>query len=140
MKNLRALLLVLLAFLLPVRGAMAAAMLCPGAGAQGVAVVAPEAVEPGHMKAHAADGLPASHAAMNHHASNADRSGEAAANPGEHQPGCQACANSCCVTPLAFAPPLVIAPHPITSVAFPALSVPVPAFQSGGQDRPPRTI
>lgn len=135
--NLRALLLVLLAFLLPVRGAMGAAMLCPSAGAQGVAVVAAEV---GHMKAHAADGAHAEHAAMSQHASNVGTSGDATATSGEHQLGCQACASGCCATPLAFAPPLVVAPRPITSVAFPALSVPVPAFQSGGQDRPPRTI
>jgi len=139
-KTLRIVLLVLLAFLLPIRGAVAAAMLCPGGGDGRPAAVA---LEPGHHETHAAHGMHDDHAAAHHHHADddtPDAGAEAASSSGGHQPACQICASGCCVTPLAFAPPSVQGPRLSATVSFPALCAPVPAFQSDGQDRPPRTI
>jgi hypothetical protein len=136
-KTLRIVILVLLAFLLPIRGAVAAAMLCPGGGDGRTAAVA---VEQGHHETQAAHGMHDEHAAAHHHPSAGDTPDADASSSGGHQPACQFCASGCCVTPLAFAPPSVQSPRLAATVSFPALCAPVPAFQSDGQDRPPRTI
>ncbi len=137
MKHFRVVVLVLLAFLLPVRGALAAAMLCPGGGGVGMAVLA---VEKGNGHGHGEPGVHDEHATGHHHPSHGDPSGGDTASSGGHQPGCQVCAGGCCVTPLAFALPSVAGPLSGPSVAFPAFSAPIAAFQSEGQDRPPRTL
>ena len=137
MKNLRVVILVLLALLLPIRGALATAMLCPGEGSGAGAVVA---IEDGDMSMPAEHGLHAAQATAHHHPSDGDASdGDKSVSDG-HQTACQVCASGCCLTPLAFAPPSVQARVPTTSAFCPALSLAIPAFESGGQDRPPRTI
>jgi len=115
-KNFRIVILILLAFLLPVRGAFAAA--CPGGGQSGTAVLGVE---------QAVAGMHADHGMHDEQATG-------------HPPACEGCAGTCCMTPLAFAPPSVQATVLTTSVLFPVLAVPIPDFYSGGQDRPPRTV
>lgn len=111
-------LLVVLALLLPLRGAVAAAMTCHLAGAGAVAVAA---------AAHA------EHAAHDH-AAQADASAPAASDK------CNLCAASCSLTPLLGAPPSVIEPSAAAAVRFPVLDARAPSFLSDGQERPPRTI
>jgi hypothetical protein len=136
-KNLRVVILVLLALLLPIRGAMAAAILCPGGGSGAGAVVA---VEEGDAAMPAEHGLDNAQATAHHHSSDADAFDHDTSVSDGHQTACQVCASGCCLTPLAFAPPSVQAWILTTSVVFPALLLAIPAFVSGGQDRPPRTI
>lgn len=121
----RFLLIALLAVMLPVRGVMAGAMLCP----------------PGHHGT--AQGL---HQAAGSHADTGcdPRAADGGVHPGQH-PGhaagtdtCHLCAACCAVPPLASAVPAMALLPGDGVVAFPALRVPPPDFVSGGQDRPPR--
>ena len=137
MKHLRTFILILLTVLLPLRGAVAAAMLCPG----GTATVGAE-MKAAHG-AHAgqgANGAAADHEAIHDHSNHAhgDASDETS---GGHETGCQFCAGGgCCVTPLAFAPPSVGLPGLVAATTFPLFTARVTAFYPDGQDRPPRTI
>ena len=117
MKHLRIVLLVLLAVLVPVRGAMAAAMLCPsGAGA----------------------GTSNAVAVHHHHGSDA-AAAEAQPAASDHPTTCHFCASGCCMATLPGAVPSVAEPGLTAAITFPAVSAPVAPFQSDGQDRPPRT-
>lgn len=124
MKLLRIWLLVLLAALLPVRGALATAMLCaPAIGAQG----------PAHTAA--------AHHDHHDHPAHAQPAGDAAADShdgGAHDK-CSLCASCCATVPLLSSPPGP--PEPFDAVQqFPDLCVPAPSFVSDGQERPPRSI
>ncbi|WP_077036323.1 hypothetical protein [Pelomonas sp. KK5] len=112
-KTLRICFLLLLAVLLPLRGAVAAAMLCPvgSAGMQSELRVAPE-----H----------AGHDHGSHHESASDK--------------CNMCSAFCSITPLVG--PTITLPEPIEPAVleFPELSAPPPDFFSDGQERPPRSF
>jgi hypothetical protein len=125
-------LLLLLAVLLPLRGALAAALPCPN-GAHGAAVVvAPHdhhrhgtaAVAGGHLHADAGAGIHAASAHGHHH----DGTGQ-----------CHACASCCTAPPMmaTFSPR--VAPVELPSVSFPTLTASAPSFVSEGQERPPRS-
>jgi hypothetical protein len=134
-KHLRLFIVVLLAILLPIRGAMAATMLCPDGEGRNSAAVVPEH---GHHDMHAGHEMHADHSSAHHQAS-----GDAAndhSSTGEHPANCHFCASGCCMASMVCTVPSLGQPSLISSVAFPALTAPIPAFQSGGQDRPPRTI
>ena len=125
----------MLCILLPIRGAVAATMLCPdGEGTSTATVVA------GHddHAVHADHQMHADHSSAHHHAS------EEAPNPdassGDHPATCHFCASGCCMASIVGAVPSLDEPSLTSSVIFPALSARVPAFQSDGQERPPRTI
>ncbi|MEF7612342.1 hypothetical protein V4F39_00375 [Aquincola sp. MAHUQ-54] len=143
MKPWRIWLLLLLAVLLPARGAVAAAMLCPVAGS-------------GMQLELAMSGHPAGHEAMDHamahdhsdshgHAS-AHAHGTEASNDGhaahEHagSEACNACSAYCSATPLVSAMPTLAAPLDPAAVKFAELAAPPPSNVSDGQERPPRTI
>jgi len=125
MKSVRICLLVLLALLLPVRGAVAAAMLCPIAGS-GVQTemqtssehAAHEAMHE-HKDAH-------EHTADHDHGKTADR--------------CNLCSAFCSLTPLTGSVPTVATPLDLSTTTFPDFSAPPPSFLSDGQERPPRSI
>ena len=124
MKSIRVCLLVLLALLLPIRGAVAAAMLCPmaEAGTQAQQVHGPhEHHDHASSHSHAADHT-ADHAA----AKVADR--------------CHLCSAFCSLTPLMSGVPTVAAPPGLAATAFPDFSAPSASFLSDGQERPPRSI
>lgn len=123
MKAVRLWLLLVIVVLLPIRGAVAAAMLCPMAGpgsqAEAQAMLAMPA-EMGHVMGH-----------DDHH-----HEGKDSGTPDK----CNLCAASCCLTPLAGSVPTVVAPLGLTAAAFPDFSAPPPWFVSGGPERPPRGI
>jgi len=125
-KLLRLWLVVLLAVVLPVRGAMAAAMLCPpgGAGPAGVSSMA--------------HGAEDSHGGMDH----ADEDhGHAAHDHGKvANDKCNLCASSCSSPSMPSTSTGLGAPGALTSQSFPELSAPAPTFLSDGQERPPRTL
>lgn len=140
MTTLRLIVLMLMAVLLPLRGALAAAQPCLGVGSGLAAVVqaAPgdhDGMQHGvhHAEQHHADHR-ADHPAGHHPAQ--DGATAADADTGHHGSGCQA--SACCLMPLAAAPPATAALPRDNPLRFPALVTPEPAFQSGGQDRPPR--
>jgi len=128
-KTLRVCVLVLMALLLPLRGVLAVGAACPGEGSATVAAQA----HAGHgdsLAAASAQGGDADDSAMP--CDTAEPTGV------HHGSGCQA--SACCLMPLAASPPASVAPQPGSLARFPALVVPAAAFQSGGQDRPPRAI
>ena len=124
MRSLRIFVLVVMAALLPVRGAVAVAMFCPGdAGAGTVAA--------GHD--HHAAGMQGGNAL------HADPDGDAA-DDSTHASRCHACVSGCCAATIVGAAPTVDVLPRSAAVVFPALSAPVPAFESDGPERPPRSI
>ena len=143
-KTVRLCLLLLLAVLLPARGAVAAAMLCApaGVGAAGEPRIS------SHPPSHAMG-----HHAMGHHGDGADT--HAAHPAGLHGDGlssggdadasspqdrCTLCAAFCSLTPLVGSAPGLFVPQALPAAPFPALSAPVPSFLSDGQERPPRSL
>jgi len=135
MKRMRILILVLLAVLLPIRGAMAAAMLCPQTANSDAAVVV---TEHGHHEVRTGAGMQFDHSTSHHHASGAAT--DAGPSTGGEQATCQFCASGCCMASLVGSVTSMGPPDVTASITFPALSAPVPAFHSDGQDRPPRTL
>lgn len=123
--------LVLLALLLPIRGAVAGAMLCPE-GSHSAAQMegfehAGQRMHEGPIAAHHHD-----HADPTPHHEPPGSSG--------HSSGCGICATFCSMTPILSAMPAVEPATLAAAVTFPALSAPTPTFQSDGQDRPPRSL
>ena len=140
MRTIRIWLLVLLAVLLPVRGAVAAAMLCPPASESG-----PETVmmTGSGMDHHAMDVAEhASHEHADHQMQDAEDDSDAPASGGHHDGfgKCNLCCDFCSMTPLLSAVPCIPTPPNMSSVSFPDLSAPAPSFLSDGQERPPRSI
>ena len=135
--------LLLLALLLPVRGAVAAAMLCPAgpAGMQhemtrGEAArhdAMDHADRHAHPAAHGGQAMEHGHAAINHddgHAGHDHTTSES----------CNACSSLCSLTPQVTSLPPVFSPLDPAGVKFSEPSAPAPSFLSDGQERPPRTI
>ncbi|HWH82943.1 MAG TPA: hypothetical protein VNU71_11990 [Burkholderiaceae bacterium] len=127
-KTLRIALVLLLAALLPIRGAMAAAMLCPQ-GSHGAAAA--------HRMVMPAAGH--DHAAMLKEQQHVHDAAGAASDDG-HAGGCSLCAAFCTMTPMPSAAPAVHAATLVRALAFPVLAAPAPVFQSDGPERPPRTL
>lgn len=136
MKPWRIWLVLLLALLLPLRGAVAAAMLCP-AGAHGLAPLSTEAPAASDHGAH-----PGAH---DHHADVGD---DAASEPAPgtsadashtaHGSSCGICAAFCSATPLLSTMPVLPQAHEVGSLRYPGWSAPLTPFLSDGQERPPR--
>ena len=138
MRTIRIWLLVLLAVLLPVRGAVAAAMLCPptGVDGQGAVVVATTVVD--HHVMDVADHAGHEHGDHQH----AEHDSDAAGSSGHHDGfgKCNLCCDFCSMTPLLSTLPSVPTPPDLSSVSFADLLAPAPSFLSDGQERPPRSI
>jgi hypothetical protein len=139
-KAFRIWLLLLLAVLLPVRGAVAAAMLCPMAGSglqseAGLLAVAHPAMDHAmpHDPAHAQHEDEHEHAAAGHHDHDHGQ-GHAASDE------CNMCSAYCSLTLLVSEAQGFPAPLDAPAVRFPDLSSPAPTFLSDGQERPPRSI
>lgn len=132
-KILRIWLLVLLAVLLPLRGAVAAAMLCSPSAASTSQAQTTVSHHEGHHgdPTQAADATPAS--AEHVHAHNHD--------PGSnHAQKCNLCASFCSMTLIPTAcTNLIGLPEP-ASARYPELAAKTPSFLLEGQERPPRTI
>jgi len=134
MKSWRIWLLLLLAALLPMRGAVAAAMLCPVAGS-GIQM---ELAMVDHPTAHEV----MDHAMVHDHGSSHDHAA------GDHHDGhdhtatdrCNMCSAFCSLTPLVSEAPTVAKPLDPTAAKFSELCAPPPSFFSDGQERPPRTV
>ena len=138
MRTIRIWLLVLLAVLLPVRAAVAAAMLCPPASVDSQNTVVAATTEMDHHAMGVAD--PAAHEHADHHHPEYDSD---APDTSGHHDGfgkCNLCCDFCSLTPLLSTLPSVPAPLNPSSVSFPELFAPAPSFLSDGQERPPRSI
>lgn len=134
MKTLRIWLLILLAVLLPVRGAVAAAMLCAPASAA-------HHQELG-VHQHQVAQVPMDSAAHHHeHADHADHAQHGHDDEGSSSGSsdkCNLCSACCSVAPMVSSTPAVPVFLGLTEVFFPSISVPAASFLSDGQERPPR--
>lgn len=135
-KSLRVWLILLLAVLLPVRGALALAMQCSTPGTQ-VQVQAQlsgghehHAASLGHEHHHGAAADPA----VSH--DDSDGTGHDHAGAADK---CNLCAASCSATALVSAS-MTVAEQQSVSAVFPHLYAPPPSFVSDGLKRPPRSI
>lgn len=136
--------LLLVALLLPIRGAVAATMVCAEMGGAGQRVTSAAHAHQGLDMA-AADAVDGHHhgdaqAHEGHHAHAAPDGASAGSTDGATSDTCHICASGCGVAALltAFPGPLVAPPQALT--LFPSVAVPPLNFQLDGQDRPPRTI
>jgi hypothetical protein len=128
-KLLRILLLVLLAVLVPLRGAIAAAAVCP----DGAPHFHSASGKHMHMHGNSAGGMEHLHAI-------ADVEPAHQAHV-EHDSGkCSVCCASCTASANAPTFALTVVPLEASSSKFPPLTAGVPAFVSEGQERPPRSI
>lgn len=131
MKVARFLLLVLLALVLPLRGALANIACCSGDLA-GVDLAITQVHDHG-ASAHADGAQDAHHA----HAHDDDGAG-AEANPCAPDK-CHACTAACSAAPIVSALPVLPLPAASGDVVFPALLTPPPSHASERQERPPRS-
>jgi hypothetical protein len=131
-RTIRIWLLLLLALLIPVRGAVAATMLClpSGNGTQNEQ----RAEDHSH------------HGHMNHDSAVADDSqADTGHQDGGHHPAdaggkCTLCSACCSSASLLNSVTDVGAAQDLSPTTFPDLSAPAPTFLSDGQERPPRSI
>ena len=139
-KTFRLWLIVLLAALLPIRGALAAGMLCPvgGFGVQAEVQLA--------KHTHSHDEANAAHDEHQHPEVSAQDHGagqdHASADSHDRAGGadkCNSCSAFCSVTGLVGAD-LTFASTQLSFAVFSHLDAPPPSFVSDGQERPPRTI
>jgi hypothetical protein len=124
--------LVLLAMLLPIRGAMAAAMLC-----------APST--PGVAGLSSGTQATAAHHDRTEHTHHDHAQHEHSAGAHDHhapasQDKCNLCSATCSLTPLLNHVAGVEVPRDLKTATFPDLAAPPQSFLSDGQERPPRTI
>lgn len=129
MKHLRIIILVMLSILLPVRGAVAATMLCSDGEGTGTAAV---------VAGHDDHDVRADHSSAHHDAG--EDAPDADSTSADHPATCHFCASGCCMASIVGTVPSLGEPRLTSSVIFPALTARIPAFQSDGQERPPRTI
>ena len=130
-------LLVVLAVLLPLRGAVAAAMLCSptGTGLQSELRIQPVA----HHAIEQEQGAAQDHhgGAHHDHAASEHPAGDQGHPSSDH---CNLCSAYCSITPLVSALPTLFHPLEPPAVKFPDVASPAPTFLSDGQERPPRSI
>jgi hypothetical protein len=122
--------------LLPLRGALAAAMMCPvaGTGVQTEVHMAEQANDHGYAHSHGASG--------DHHG--AELKAQAAehhdfATVGDPADKCNLCSAFCSVTGMVSGTATTAEPQTVATV-FPHLYAPPPSFIPDGQERPPRNI
>lgn len=138
MKRLRVWLLLLLAVLLPMRVALAAAMLCPPAGVG--AADAP--VVPGQGVGHHVMLDETTHAGSHDHAAHAHEAGthEGDDEVASAHDACNLCSAFCSMAPLMSSAPALPLPQDLACSRLPDVSARAPSFLSDGQERPPRSI
>ena len=121
--------MVLLALLLPAKGAVAAIMACAPASHAAVSGEHPEAAGSAHAAAH--DHTDHRHSEASSHSD--------AHSGSDHSHDCTFCVSSCSLTPLLASDPVLPAVQ-AAALRYPGIVAPAPSFFSGGQERPPRTI
>lgn len=129
MKIVRLCLLLLLVVLLPVRGVMAGAMLCPGADSGSQLQTHLQHGDQSSAQSHAQHAMDEAMMDAHHEHTTSD-----------HSDKCTMCSAFCSLTPLANTIPVAFPALDLASTNFPALATPDPSFLSDGQDRPPRSI
>jgi hypothetical protein len=134
MKTVRICLLLLLAVLLPIRGAVAAAMVCPvaGTGSQTEVRVHDHAI--GHHEVGSTGNTDHSM----HHEDGAGGDGHDGAASASDK--CDLCSAFCSIPPLIETLPAAFKLPDAAAATFPPFSARAPSFLSDGPERPPRSI
>ncbi len=133
-KSVRILLLVLLAVVLPFRGALAQVVHCAGSSNDTAHVeVAAQAHEDGH---HHSDERLHAQPDLDAQGLFAD-AGDPAATTTD---ACNLCTVSCASPPILMAPPALVQSPLVSASTYPALDAPPPSHHSEAQERPPRSI
>jgi len=139
-KIVRVWLVVLLVLLLPVRGAVAAGMLCEAEAQHGGSALALQAAAAhGHDHDHA---LAHAHGHGHEHAQHHAEAGHEAAGHGVAAGGdaCSLCAGCCSAAGMVSTLPTVAVADVARAIHFPCLSADAPSFIAAGLERPPRSI
>lgn len=125
-----------MAVLLPLRGALAAAMMCPvaGTGVQTEVHIAEQAHDHGHSHASGAHDHQAQPSFASQHSDHHDF-----ASAGDPAEKCNLCSAFCSVTGMVSGQATLAEPQRVATV-FPHLYAPPLSFVPDGQERPPRTI
>lgn len=129
--------------LLPVRGAVAAAMLCPvgGSGVQSELRLQDHPIgHPSVDRAMAHDHGGSRDGSHGHASGGHDHGGDHDAQHQSGQDRCNMCSSYCSLTPLVSSAPTLPEPLGLAAIKFSDLTAPPPDFFSDGQERPPRTI
>jgi len=136
MRNIRTWLLVLLAVLLPIRGAVAAAMLCPvaGSGMQSEVILHGEKI--GHHAQH--ESMPHDHHGVGHHDHSVGHHEHGGSANGSDK--CNLCSAFCSVTPLVSNLLTNFLAPDVAAASFPDFSPPATSFLRDGPERPPQSI
>lgn len=132
----RTLTLLVLVTLLPLRGALAAAMLCPPAAA---GVQTEVGLHEAHMRHHAASDSFFAHGHEARDMGNV-QSSEIDEWSAVAQDKCDVCSTFCSVTPLLGSVPRLALAQDLAQAYHPALDAAAASFLSDAQERPPRTI
>lgn len=144
MKPFRLVVLLLVALLLPIRGTVAATMVCAEMGGTGRLVASAAHAHQGLHRAGAetAKGQHDDHAQAHaeHHAHGDQQGAADGATDGATGDTCHLCASGCGLAALLTAFPAPLLAPPAAPTRFPSVAVPPLDFQLDGQDRPPRTI
>ena len=131
MKSFRTWLAILLVCLVPIRGAVAAGMLCEMELPFAAAVVSGQAEHHHDAAAHEASG--------HHHHDEAEAPADGADHPTAGADACSLCAGCCSAAALVGSLPVLLPALVLNSVSFPSLAATAPSFISGGPERPPRS-
>lgn len=129
----RVLLLLFLALLLPVRGVMASALLCPPPASVPGPTQAPAEAATAERHAHGSCG---GHTRADAPSPTAEWQQHAPVNPDT----CKLCAACCSAPPMANAELDIPLPQGPAALAFPSRLVPVPGFLPDSRERPPRSL
>ena len=134
-KSLRFWLLVVLTVLLPLRGALAAALMCPvaGTGVQSEVRLTQQSHEPGHPHEAVHD------AAAQHVHADVTTDHHDQSSAGDPVDRCNLCSAFCSVVGMLSEPHSVAEPQDVATI-FPQRHAPPSTFFRDGQERPPRTI
>lgn len=121
-------LLLCLMLLVPFRGAVASAMLCPPAGTGHHAVPASEHKHHGH------------HGAATDVTGQADDEHSDDRDDSDHGDRCRLCAAFCSVASIVHTAPAALPLQGPMTTVFPEAGPSAPSFLADGQERPPRSI
>jgi hypothetical protein len=140
LKTVRICLLLLLAVLLPVRGTVAAVMLCPVPGSDQRTQARLHDHSTAHAPSQHAAGI--DHSAHDHHGPDhaSDPTGDGDGGSVGSADGCNLCSAFCSVPPLLDSRPTTFVLPEADSTPQPARSARAPSFFSDGPERPPRSI
>jgi hypothetical protein len=146
-KTLRIWLVLLLVVLLPVRGAVAAGMLCEVESRIGDSATTSVTHDHAQIHEHLGHHGDGGHQHVSHadkadgdKVASADAASDQTTNVTSGADACSLCAGCCSAAGIVGNLPVLAPPHALNPVPFPSFAAAAPSFISGGLERPPRII